>query len=182
MFARTERLTLRPAWVEDAPELTRAIGHEAVVRNLSRAPWPYTLSDAESFLQALDPDRWKSLLIYDHVGGGVRLVGGIGIGTLGEEPHEIGYWVTPEAWGRGYATEAGRAVVRLARDSLRLTRLTAGHFTDNPASGRVLAKIGFRPTGQLTRMHSRGRDGYAPSERYTLDLSDEDTSTDRMAA
>jgi RimJ/RimL family protein N-acetyltransferase len=49
MFARTNRLTLRPAWPEDAAELAAAIDHEAVTRMLSRVPYPYTLSDAEAF-------------------------------------------------------------------------------------------------------------------------------------
>ena len=46
MFARTERLTLRPAWAEDAPALAAAIGHEEVARMLARVPYPYTLADA----------------------------------------------------------------------------------------------------------------------------------------
>ena len=50
MFALTPRLTLRPGWPEDAPALARAIGHEPVVRNLSRAPWPYGVADAAAFL------------------------------------------------------------------------------------------------------------------------------------
>src|SRR3546814_3093880 len=50
MFARTKRLTLRPGWPEDAPALSRAIGHETVVAKLARAPWPYALEDAETFL------------------------------------------------------------------------------------------------------------------------------------
>ena len=50
MFARTKRLTLRPGWPEDAPALARAIGHESVIAKLARAPWPYTLDDAEAFL------------------------------------------------------------------------------------------------------------------------------------
>ena len=52
MFARTERLLLRPGWAEDAPELARAIADEQVVRNLATAPWPYRLEDAEAFLAA----------------------------------------------------------------------------------------------------------------------------------
>ena len=56
MFARTKRLTLRPAWPEDAPAIVRAIGHEEVVRMLSKVPWPYRLADAEAFLtQTADP-------------------------------------------------------------------------------------------------------------------------------
>ena len=50
MFARTERLLLRPGWIEDAPAVHRAIADERVVRNLATAPWPYSLADAEAFL------------------------------------------------------------------------------------------------------------------------------------
>ena len=46
MFARTERLLLRPGWAEDAPALARAIADEAIVRNLATAPWPYGIDDA----------------------------------------------------------------------------------------------------------------------------------------
>src|SRR4029453_3588759 len=52
MFARTERLLLRPGWAEDAPALARAIADEQVVRNLATAPWPFALEDAEAFLAA----------------------------------------------------------------------------------------------------------------------------------
>ena len=50
MFARTERLLLRPGWAEDAPALAAAIADEMIVRNLATAPWPYRLRDAEAFL------------------------------------------------------------------------------------------------------------------------------------
>ncbi len=59
MFARTERLLLRPGWLEDAPALARAIGEEAVVRNLARAPWPYGM-DAPIGALALRPKRVAS--------------------------------------------------------------------------------------------------------------------------
>ena len=56
MFARTERLLLRPGWAEDAPALAAAIADEMIVRNLATAPWPYGLRDAEAFLaQPRDP-------------------------------------------------------------------------------------------------------------------------------
>src|SRR3546814_20973901 len=57
MFARTERLLLRPGWQEDAPALARAIGEEAVVRNLARAHWPYGEQEAQKLLSMpLDPN------------------------------------------------------------------------------------------------------------------------------
>lgn len=183
MFARTQRLMLRPGWIEDAPELARAIGHHEVVRNLARAPWPYTPHDAETFLSLESGAGDIRLLICALENGASRIVGGVGIGPLGEEPHELGYWLTPDAWGRGFATEAGEAVIRMAR-ALRVPRLTARHAIDNPASGRVLRKLGFRPTGRLLSYHSLGRGGEVQSVELEqrLDEADLTDPCDRMAA
>ncbi|MCX8478086.1 MAG: GNAT family N-acetyltransferase [Sphingomonas sp.] len=171
MFVRTQRLTLRPGWREDAAELARAIGHESVVRNLARAPWPYTIEAAETFAAGFDMVAEPKFLVFEHQGGTLRLIGGMGIGPLGDERHELGYWITPDAWGRGYATEAGAAVLRAAR-AAGVRRVAAGHFLDNPASGRVLRKLGFRATGRVTSVYSRGRGAAVPSARFELDLSD----------
>lgn len=170
MFVRTERLTLRPAWPEDAAELAQAIGHEAVVRNLARAPWPYPIEAAESFAASFDDPVEPRFLVFEHVGGRTRLIGATGIGPHKDEPNELGYWITPDAWGRGYATEAGAAVLRAAR-ARGLRRIAAGHFLDNPASGRVLRKLGFRPTGQVRPLFSRGRNAQVPAARFELDLA-----------
>jgi RimJ/RimL family protein N-acetyltransferase len=112
-----------------------------------------------------------------------ELIGSIGIDTSGDEP-ELGYWLARDHWGRGYATEAGRAVIEIARSSLRLPRLVSGHFTDNPASGRVLEKLGFRATGQLARRYSAGRKAWVPCRQFALELGDADClgSTQKMAA
>lgn len=185
MFARTQRLMLRPGWIEDAPELARAIGHHEVVRNLSRAPWPYGLVDAERFLmnqQAPGP-RGASFLICALEDGVSRIVGGIGFGPLGEEPFELGYWLTPDAWGRGYASEAGAAVLRIAR-TLRVPAIKARHHVDNPASGRVLRKLGFRPTGRIVPGFSLARGREVQTVEFEQRLSDSDCTDpcDRMAA
>ena len=155
MFAITDRLLLRPGWREDAPALVRAIGDWQLVRNTARVPWPYALGDAERFLALpADPAR-PAFLIFLRDGGG--LVGGIGL--IGACTAELGYWIARDRWGQGLATEAGRAVVTLADESLRLPRLVATHALDNPASGRVLAKLGFRPAGGSRRVHSLARGG-----------------------
>ena len=93
-------------------------------------------------------------------------------GRTQEGEFELGYWVARPWWGRGIATEAGRALIANARDSLRLKRLVAGHFTDNPASGRVLQKLGFRPTGVVRGRYSAGRDAIAPAREFVLELGD----------
>jgi RimJ/RimL family protein N-acetyltransferase len=170
MFARTQRLTLRPAWIEDAPALARAIGHYEVIANLSQPPWPYTLGDAEEFLRKARGPEDLFCLILLHEGPATRLIGGIGLHRE-ESGYEFGYWLTPDAWGRGYATEAGRAVLANARHSLRLGRLRARHFVDNPASGNVLRKLGFTPSGRIVQQYCRARDADVPSVELEADLA-----------
>ena len=143
MFARTPRLTLRPAWPEDAAAIAAAIAHESVVTKLAAVPWPYTEVHASEFLARPETPGDLFRLVIAHEGGVARLVGGVGLHATGSE-QELGYWYTPSAWGRGYATEAARAMVDIARHALGLRRLISAYFLDNPASGHVLAKLGFR--------------------------------------
>lgn len=143
MFARTEGLTLRPAWPEDAAALTQAIAHESVAMKLARMPWPYGRDDAEAFLALPRGAAEARFFILSHEHDYPRLIGSIGLREDGDA-HELGYWLTPAAWGRGYATEAGRAVIEMARHALPVRRLRASHHLDNPASRRVLTKLGFR--------------------------------------
>ena len=151
MFARTKRLTLRPGWPEDAAAIARAIGHEEVVTKLSRVPWPYTETNAAEWLATPRPKDNVALSILAHEEATPRLVGGIGIHPAEElGGYEIGYWLSPDAWGRGYATEAGRAVLGIARYAMGLKGLRSRYFVDNPASGHVLMKLGFRPTGRMS--------------------------------
>ena len=170
MFARTERLLLRPGWSEDAPALFQAICDERIVCNLAQAPWPYRFADAEAFLGRERGPTDASWLIFLRTSAAPRLVGGIGIARLPSGKHELGYWIARPVWGQGFATEAGRAAVANARHSLRLKRLVAGHFIDNPASARVLGKLGFRPTGVTALRYSAGRDAETPCRLFELDL------------
>ncbi|MEA3017907.1 MAG: hypothetical protein QOI38_2629 [Sphingomonadales bacterium] len=172
MFARTERLLLRPGWIEDAPALHRAIADERIVRNLAQAPWPYAPADAESFLARERSPAEPAMLIFLRTQAAPELIGGIGLARTPRGGTELGYWLTLRHWGRGYATEAGRAVLAAARESLRLRRIEAGHFLDNPASGRVLDKLGFRPTGAIVPRYSAGRGEIAPCREVVLDLAD----------
>jgi RimJ/RimL family protein N-acetyltransferase len=173
MFARTERLLLRPGWAEDAPALHTTIADEAIVRNLASAPWPYALGDAEAFLATERDPSTSSMLIFRRTADAPELVGGIGFGRRPSGAIELGYWVARSHWGKGYATEAGRAVVAMARQSLGMRRLTAGHFLDNPASGRVLEKIGFKPTGIIAPRFSAARRADAPCRLFELDLQED---------
>ncbi|HWH22561.1 MAG TPA: GNAT family N-acetyltransferase [Allosphingosinicella sp.] len=173
MFARTERLLLRPGWREDAPALLEAIADEAIVRNLAKAPWPYTMADAEAFLGAERGPTEFASLIFRRTPGSPELVGCAGLGRTPEGEVELGYWIAKPYWGLGYASEAAEAVIEIARRGLRLEKLVASHFTDNPASGRVLEKLGFRPTGQFAKRYSVGRGEAAACKLFELDLQEE---------
>ena len=175
MFARTERLLLRPGWAEDAPALHAAIADEGIVRNLASAPWPYRFEDAQAFLATQRKASEPSMLIFRHTSGAPELIGSVGFGRRPGGEIEFGYWIARPFWGRGYATEAGKAVIEAARHSLRIKKLSAGHFLDNPASGRVLEKIGFRPLGIVAPRFSAGRRDTAPCRLFELDLNGEAT-------
>ena len=182
MFARTERLLLRPGWAEDAPALFHAIADERIVRNLASPPWPYTLADAEAFLATERSESDASFLVFRRTQGAPELIGSAGFGRRPNGEIELGYWIARAHWGLGYATEAAQAVVDIARDGLRLRRLSAGHFTDNPASGRVLQKIGFKPTGTVAPRYSAGRREAAPCRLFRLDFGGETQDAADMAA
>jgi RimJ/RimL family protein N-acetyltransferase len=99
---------------------------------------------------------------------GVGVIGSAGMGEH-EGEAEIGYWIARDHWGRGYATEAAAAVLRIAR-TLGHRRVRAGHFADNPASGKVLRKLGFVPTGRPGQRFSAARGHAVDSVEYALDL------------
>lgn len=170
MFARTERLLLRPGWVEDARELVAAIAREEVAFTLARLPWPYTLEHARAWLTQPRASDDASMLIYERGAGAPALIGGIGLHPDESGAVELGYWITPSAWGQGFATEAGEAVIAMACDTLRLRELVSGHFVDNPASGRVLRKLGFTPTGSVEDRHCLARGITLPCATFSLDL------------
>jgi RimJ/RimL family protein N-acetyltransferase len=175
MFARTPRLLLRPGWAEDAQALHQAIADPAIVRNLSTAPWPYSMTDAETVLTRDRDARLPVFLAFKRTRGRPHLVGGCGIGRREDGRLELGYWIARPYWGLGFATEATRAVMRIAR-ATGLQGITCSHFVDNPASGRVMRKVGFRPTGDYVRRYSAGRGEEALAALY------EDGGEDDMRA
>lgn len=168
MFIRSERLFLRPGWPEDWQELLGKICDERIVRHLARAPWPYGPEDARRFASMEQDRRTPNFFVTAPSSEGTRLVGSCGLG-LHEGQVELGYWIARDDWGRGYATEAARAVLKLAR-TLGHRRIVASHFEDNPASGRVLQKVGFRPTGEVRPRYSLARDQIALAVVHAIDL------------
>ncbi len=170
MFIRSARLFLRPGWPEDWSEIFAQIADEAVVRNLSQVPWPYTPEAAHQFAGLPQDARCPHFLVTLPGAEGARLVGCVGLKSspIGAE---LGYWFGRAFWNRGFATEATSAVLKLAK-TLGHRELSAWHFLDNPASGRVLRKSGFKPTGRVERRYSLARGGMADSAEQAITLGD----------
>ncbi|MEP2101462.1 MAG: GNAT family N-acetyltransferase [Parasphingorhabdus sp.] len=178
MFARTPRLLLRPGWPEDAGALHQAINDEAIVRNLARAPWPYTRHDAEEFLSLPHDPKSPRWLIFRRTAGAPCLVGTCGVDAMPDGSVELGYWIGRDHWGLGYATEAGRAALETAK-ALGHREIVASHFIDNPASGNVLTKLGFRRTGRTGPRFSKGRNQSVAAVEFELSL-ESDMESDVM--
>ena len=150
ILLETERLLLRTPRAADVLELVPLINDFDVSKYLSRVPYPYTEDDARTFMGRIEAGLKAG---NDYVFA-VRLKSGPFIGLAGIHPvddWEFGYWIGKPYWGLGYATEAGRRVLRYAFEGLKADTVNAGWFHDNPRSGRVLEKLGFKPAGEGER-------------------------------
>ena len=181
MFHRSQRLLLRPVWPEDWQLVLRGIADEGVVRNLASAPWPYGEEDARNFTALPVEPHFPRFLITR--AKDAALVGCIGIDRTDafEDGAELGYWIARAFWGQGFATEAGKAVLEIAR-TLGYARVSAMHFLDNPASGKVLQKLGFEATGTISMRHSCGRGTQAPAAEYSLSFGEQPICDKAQAA
>jgi RimJ/RimL family protein N-acetyltransferase len=161
---KTERLTLRPPVAADARAIARIANDRRIAENLRRLPHPYSRADAEAFLNALAAERRETVFLIEAEG---VAAGMIGLDYSSDEGPEIGYWLGVASWGKGFATEAVRAVIDYAFEEHAFDELLAGARVTNPASRRVLEKCGFQWTGvQLYRFVALGSS--TPVDRFRL--------------
>ena len=144
---RSDRLLLRPLRMADAGPITLWCGQYRVASMLARVPHPYPPGAAESFIErSLAGKNGESVFAIDgSASGAADFLGTIGL-KAGDDERGFGYWLGPPAWGLGYATEAGAALLEEAFTA-GLQAVTAGVYIDNLASRRVLEKLGFAKTG-----------------------------------
>src|SRR3546814_1478890 len=121
MFIRTERLFLRPAWREDAPTLARLLGQPGVQHELTGSPWLEALGDADHFL-ASGGSRDVRLLVFRRTEGGPKLIGTAGVGQPLDRS-EFGLWLSRAERRRGFAQEAGCALLRSEEHTSELQSL-----------------------------------------------------------
>ncbi|HWA89234.1 MAG TPA: GNAT family N-acetyltransferase [Rhizomicrobium sp.] len=143
---------MRPPGPEDVGAIAAQMNDWDVVKNLARAPFPYAEDHARDFLARQEDGRGRGS---DFAFAVTRKPDGALVGMCGvhlrETGFELGYWFGRLHWGKGYATEAAGEVLGFAFRNLRAEHVDAGWFHDNPASGRVLEKLGFKPDGAAPR-------------------------------
>lgn len=142
---RTSRLILRPLVRDDAERIALLGGDWDVASMTGRIPFPYSPELAEHWLDGVA--RGEVVFAIDRAG---QFIGLCGYSPLENATAEIGYWIGKPYWGRGFATEAARAVMTYGFTQGGIRRFTCCHFTDNPSSARVITKLGFRPVGPST--------------------------------
>jgi len=161
----TERLILRAPRLEDAKAVAVLANDRRIAENTARIPHPYRLADAEDFISAANLGGETAFLITQRSGA---VLGACGWTQIDRHPPEIGYWLGVKSWGKGYGTEAVRAVIDYAFTDLDCESLQAAARVTNPASRRVLEKCGFQWTGAgLLRI--RAIASSAPIDRFRLD-------------
>ena len=149
---RTERLLLRPFKLSDAETVAKLANAKEIAQYTQNIPYPYGVDDAREFIgqhaDAFRKGEFVVLAITRRDGG--ALMGTIGL-TLNWEHDkaEMGYWIGLPYWNRGYCSEAARAMLDYGFDTLGLHRIQASHFQNNPASGRVMQKVGMKREGCL---------------------------------
>jgi RimJ/RimL family protein N-acetyltransferase len=148
----TSRLVLRPFQSSDAREVHKLAGEYEIAANTLLIPHPYQRRMAEDWIGGQQEfyDQGKGVIWAITARENGELRGAIGL-TLDAEHHkaELGYWIGKPYWSKGYATEAAGAVMQYGFEVLNLNRIFARHLGRNPASGRVMQKLGMQLEGCL---------------------------------
>jgi RimJ/RimL family protein N-acetyltransferase len=166
----TERLLLRPLRLSDAEAIAEKINNFDISKNLARVPFPYTMADAEEFLDwALALDQRSAFRVISLRSGTSGLIGLISYDWVeARQNAELGYWLVQPHWGKGLMTEAAIAMVDHAFSNAAINVLSSCYFEENPASGHVLRKAGFVAGGPCTHF-SRSRNAEVPVITMRLD-------------
>jgi ribosomal-protein-alanine N-acetyltransferase len=149
---RTERLILRPFELSDAKVVQQKAGDKAVADTTANIPYPYPDFAAEEWISTHQSKFESGELInyaitLEKTG---ELIGAVGLVVDKRFSHaELGFWIDKDLWGKGYATEAARALVDYGFNKVGLHRIFAEHMTRNLASGKVMKKLGMHEEGLL---------------------------------
>ena len=167
---QTVRLLLRPFALSDAADVQRLAGASEVADMTLNVPHPYEDGLAEQWIGG-HSERFASGSFVTYaitLQEDKALIGAVGLTiTPVDRRAELGYWLGVPYWNRGYMTEAAQALVGYGFTELGLNKITASHFARNPASGRVMQKLGMSQEGVL-RQHVRKSGSFEDLVLYGL--------------
>jgi RimJ/RimL family protein N-acetyltransferase len=165
-----DRVVLRPLDMSDAPNVERYSGDLRVSQMTTSIPFPMPKGAAVDFIRdRMSADRPEDVWVIDGSPSGIApVVGLVSLKFLDRDQSEIGYWVAPPFWNRGYAREAVAALMAANPHGNR--SVVACVFQDNPASARVLEATGFAALGEAEAF-SIARAAHVPTWTYLKRLS-----------
>ncbi len=165
---KTKRLLLRKFQLDDASKVQKLAGNFNVAKMTLNIPFPYEMGMAEAWISTHD-ENWetKSGVAYAIVKLASReLLGTISLVRIDGLEGELGYWIGEPYWGMGYCTEAARELIRFSFQSLGLEKIVAEHLTANPASGKVMEKVGMKHVMTTQKVDRNGNE--ASMESYEI--------------
>ena len=163
----TDRLVLRPPHDADADDIVAGVGDPAVARMLARVPLPYRRANAEAFIAHAQRSAHAGRNLILAIVEDRRAIGIMSIEDLPARS-ELGYWLARRAWGHGFATEAGAAILAYGFDVLGLRLIRSAVSTENRASLHVQRKLGFAVIGRSDASFACAR-GRRPAYRHGVD-------------
>jgi [ribosomal protein S5]-alanine N-acetyltransferase len=166
----TPRLRLRPFRMADGDDVRRLAGERAVAETTLNVSHPYEDGMAEKWISNHRDwfERGEQVVFAITLQPDGTLIGAVGLQIHREDRRgELGYWIGVHYWDHGYCTEAARAVIAFGFEQFGLNRIQACHFARNPASGRVMQKVGMLHEGSL-RQHTRKWERFEDIEIYAI--------------
>ena len=166
----TDRLLLRKLQAADIPLLVKYAGNKAIADNVLNVPHPYTEEDAIFWLNFVlqgykNGERFVFAITLKQT---AEFIGAVGLHPFAKHgTAELGYWLGQPFWVRGLMTEAVRAMLRFGFEELNLHKIHATHFTDNPASGKVMLHNGMIKEGEWKEQYKVGNE-YKSVLQYRL--------------
>lgn len=164
----TERLVLRAPRFEDARAIAAVADDRRIAEMTANLPHPYAEKDAENWIANAWSGADHPFLVTLKTNGALIGATGFVMPELGDP--EIGYWLATAHWGKGYATEAARAVVDHLFTEHGVCAVAASARVVNPASRRVIEKCGFQWVG-VGLMRSRLLASSVPVDKFRLERS-----------
>ncbi|KMQ63792.1 GNAT family acetyltransferase [Chryseobacterium sp. BLS98] len=164
----TERLILSQLQEGDIPFVTEYLQDKIFSDLTSNIPYPYTREHAEFWMkmsrESFENNTGYTFAVRNKEG---NILGAIGLHDREDDKAELGYWMGKPFWNKGYITEAATALIGFGFQELQLNKIYATYFLQNPASGRIMEKVGMEQEA-LLKQHVRKGEEYFDIMMYSV--------------